>query len=130
SEDDFLRPEGAFRGLGPERMVLAERGGRLLGLVAAWDQHAYRQSVVEGYGGWVAWLRSLYNGWQWLRGQPGLPPPGAPLPTLAVALPLVVEADPALFTALLDDLRRRWAGGPWSHLLLGLHERDPLLPVA
>jgi hypothetical protein len=35
-----------------------------------------------------------------------------------------------VFAALLAELRRRYSGGPWSHLLLGLHETDPLLGVA
>src|SRR5579872_3512651 len=53
---DFLADQGMWRGLQWERVVLAERGGKLLGLIAAWDQHAYRQSVIHSYSGWVRWL--------------------------------------------------------------------------
>jgi hypothetical protein len=125
--DDIL---ARWRGLQWDRIVLAERGGNLLGVLAGWDQHAYRQSVVHSYSGWVRWLRPLYNAWQWPRGVPGLPAPGQPLPTLTAALPLVTDDDPHVFAALLGELRRRCTGGPWSYLLLGLHESDPLLPVA
>jgi len=129
--DNFLSQiETTMRGLEIKRIVIAERGGRPVGLLAGWDQHAYRQSVVYGYSGWVRRLRPLYNAWQRLRGVPGLPPPGEPLRTLTAALPLVVDDDPAVFAALLGELRRRFAGGPWSHLLVGLHESDPLLAVA
>jgi hypothetical protein len=38
--------------------------------------------------------------------------------------------DAAAFAALVEALRARAAGGPWTHLLLGLHEADPLLRVA
>ena len=31
---------------------------------------------------------------------------------------------------MLEALRHRAAGGPWTHLLIGLHEADPLLRVA
>jgi hypothetical protein len=127
---DFLDTEGALRGLELGRVVLAERGGHLVGLVGGWEQHPYRQSVIHGYSGWVRWLRPLYNAWQRLRGVPGLPAPGEPLRYLTGALPLVADDDPAVFAALLGELRRRCAGGPWSHSLLGLHESDPLLPVA
>ena len=48
---------------------------------------------------------------------------------LTAALPVVADDDPEVFAALLGELRRRCAGGPWSHLLLGLHESDPLLPA-
>jgi hypothetical protein len=46
------------------------------------------------------------------------------------ALPVVAEDDRDVFTALLEALRDRAAGGPWTHLLIGLHEADPLLRVA
>jgi hypothetical protein len=128
--DDFLSDKGMLRGLEMERIIVAERDGRQIGILAGWDQHAYRQSVIHSYSGWVRWLRPLYNVWQRLRGAPGLPPPGEPLLTLTAALPLVADDDPMVFAALLGELRRRCAGGPWSHLLLGLHESDPLLPVA
>ena len=46
------------------------------------------------------------------------------------ALPVVAEDDEDVFAALLETLRHRAAGGPWTHLLIGLHEDDPLLRVA
>jgi hypothetical protein len=128
--DDFFSSEGMLRGLELNRMVLAEKNGRLRGMLGGWDQHGYRQSVIHGYSGWVGRLRPLYNAWAWLRGRPGLPSPGEPLRYLTAALPIVDEDDPAVFVALLGELRRQHAGGPWSHVLVGLHERDPLLPVA
>jgi hypothetical protein len=85
---------------------------------------------VEGYTGPLRWLRPLYNFGQNLRGLPGLPAPGQPLPCLTAALPLVADDDPAVFSALVGELRRRCSGGTWTHLLLGLHESDPLLSIA
>jgi hypothetical protein len=128
--NDFLSAEGKLRALRLESVIVARRGGRLLGLVTGWDQQTYRQSIVDGYSGWVGRLRPLYNGWQSLRGLSGLPPPGQPLRCLTAAFPLVVDNDPVLFAALIGELCRRHAGGSWSHLLIGLHETDPLMSVA
>jgi hypothetical protein len=126
---DFLSPEGPMRGLSLDKMLLAERGGRLVGTLAGWDQHDYRQSVVHAYHGWLRGVRPLYNAWAWLLGRPGLPRPGECFPYLMGALPVVAEDDENVFTALLGALRHRAAGGPWTHLLIGLHEADPLLRV-
>jgi hypothetical protein len=127
---DFLSPEGTMRGLSFEQMLLAERRGRLVGTLAGWDQHSYRQTVVHAYNGWLRWVRPLYKAWDWLSDRPGLPQPGGAFHYLTGALPVVAEDDDNVFAALLEALRYRAAGGPWTHLLLGLHEADPLLRVA
>jgi hypothetical protein len=128
--NDFLSPQGAMRGLSLDRILLAERGGRLVGTLAGWDQHAYRQSVVHTYHGGLRWVRPLYNTWTWLLGRPGLPRPGEAFHYLMGALPVVAEDDDNVFAVLLEALRHQAAGGPWTHLLIGLHESDPLLRVA
>jgi hypothetical protein len=128
--NDFLSPEGMMRGLSFDRFLLAERGGRLVGTLAGWDQHSYRQSVVHAYHGWLRWVRSLYNAWAWGSGRPGLPRPGVAFAYLMGALPVVAEDDENVFAALLEALRNQAAGGPWTHLLIGLHEADALLHVA
>ena len=128
--DDFLSAAGRLRAVDMQRLIVAERKGVIVGILAGWDQHAYRQSVVEGYSGWVRWLRPLYNFGQNLRGLPGLPATGQPLQCLTAALPLVPDDDPDVFAALIGELRRRCSGEAWTHLLLGLHESDPLLSVA
>jgi hypothetical protein len=128
--DDFLSPEGMMRGLSPDSILLAERGGRLVGTLAGWDQHDYRQSVVHAYHGPLRRLRPVYNAWAWVRGRPGLPAPGGSFRYLTGALPVVAGDDSDTFAALVEALRHSAVGGPWTHLLLGLHEADPLLGVA
>jgi hypothetical protein len=125
--NDFLSPDGTMRGLSLGELLLAERGGRLVGTLAGWDQSGYRQSVVHAYGGWMRWARPLYNAWGWLCGRPGLPRPGGAFRYLMAALPVVADDDANLFAALLAALRDRTAGGPWTYVLIGLHEVDPLL---
>ncbi len=128
--EGFLAADGLLRGLELSRVLLAERNGRIVGMVGAWDQYAYRQHVVHAYAGWLHFLRPLYNVTACLRGSAGLPAAGQPLRTLVATLALVIDDDPAIFAALLAALRGQCGGGPWTHLLVGLHERDPLLPAA
>ncbi len=127
--EDFFSGDGLLGGLRPEDLLLAWRGDRLAGTLAAWDQGAFRQLVVHGYGRPLCWLRPLYNCWAGLRGRPRLPPPGSPLRSLTGALPLASDDDPQVFHALLDTLLRQRSGQGWDHLLLGMHESDPLLAV-
>ena len=127
--NDFLSSEGMMRGLSLDHLLLAERGGRLVGTLAGWDQHAYRQSVVHAYRGGLRWARPLYNAWAWCLGRPGLPRPGGAFRYLTGALLVVADDDPNLGSALLEAMRNRAAGGPWTYLLVGLHEADPLLPL-
>jgi hypothetical protein len=126
--EDFFSEHGAFKGLRPEDLLLAHRGGRLVGTLGGWDQHGFRQTVVEGYSLALRWTRWLYNGWAGLTGRPRLPPPGGAFRYLFGALPVVADADLPAFTALVEALSARAAAGPAEYLLLGLHEADPLLP--
>jgi len=127
---DFLNPEGLMRGLTLDRMFLYERAGRIVGALAGWDQHEFRQTVVRAYGGVLRCSRPAYNAWSRLRGRYGLPDPGEPFRYLLAALPVVERDDEHVFQSLLSMLLRQSSGGPWSHLLIGLHESDPLLGVA
>jgi hypothetical protein len=126
---DFFTPHGAFRDLAPEDLLLAYRAGKLVGTLAGWDQHRFRQTVVHGYSWPLRWLRPFYNRWARWRGRPALPAPGDPFRYLLAALPVIADADPGVFAALLQTLLRRAASGSWDYLLLGLYETDPLSAV-
>ena len=130
---DFFGSHGTFRDLTPQNLLLAFRHGRAVGTLACWNQCRFRQTVVEAYGGHLRWTRPLCNGWAGLRGLPKLPQPGHPFPHLAAALPVVQDDDVSVFTVLLESLLGRAAeqlAGSRAYLLVGLHEDDPLLPVA
>ena len=126
--EDFFTGDRLLRGLRPEDLLLALSSNRLIGTLAAWDQLAFRQMVVHGYGKPLRWLRPLYNGWAGLRGRPRLPRPGSLVRCLAGALPMACDDDPEVFRALLDTFIRERSGQTWDHLLIGMHESDPLLP--
>jgi hypothetical protein len=126
--EDFTAADGIFKDLRTEDILLAWRGGQLVGVLAGWDQQGFRQTVVHGYGRLMSCVRPLYNAWACWRNLPGLPRPGEPFRYLTGALPVVQSADPQVFAALVDALRTR-AAGAYSYLLLGLHESDPLFAV-
>jgi hypothetical protein len=127
--EDFFGAEGALRDLEPADLLLAFRAGQLVGTLAAWDQHSFRQTVVDGYPAYLGWTRVLYNGWARWTGRPRLPPPGSALRYLTAALPVVADDDADVFAALLDALLVRGAEKAGEYVLLGLHEADPLLRV-
>jgi hypothetical protein len=127
--DDFLGPPGRFRDLRLENLLLAFRQDRLVGTLAGWDQSGFRQTVVHGYSAALRRLRPLYNAWAHWCGRPRLPPPGTAFRSMTAALPVVVDDDRDVFTALLDALVEKGRAGCCEYLVLGLADADPLLPV-
>jgi hypothetical protein len=129
-EHDFFADNRVLHGLRPQDLLLAYRKDRIVGTLAGWDQHAFRQSVVHSYDPALRWLRPLYNGWATCRRMPRLPAPGKPFRYLVAALGVIADDDPLVFESLLRSLLSRTSTGAAHHLLLGLHERDPSLPIA
>ena len=127
---DDLGGGGLLRELSAGDVLLATRHGDIVGTLAAWDQHAFRQSVVHRYGATLAYLRPLYNAWAGLTGRSRLPRPGAPFRYLVGAICMIKDYDPTVFQQLLAELLARLGNGPAEYLLLGMHESDPLLSLA
>ena len=116
-----------FRDLRAEDLWLAYRDGCLVGTLGGWDQHAFRQMLIQGYAGLIRWSRPLYNMWASAGGLPRLPRPGEPVRCLTAAIPLVSDEAPLVFRGLLDAMLRSKRRGPWQYLLVGMYESDPLL---
>lgn len=112
----------------PAETLLAYRRGALVGCLGVWDQSVLRQTVVDGYSGWLGLLRPAYNSWARWLGRPTLPPVGGTVDYVTATCPIVVGDDAESFDELLRAARS--ALSPDRFLMLGLHERDPLLPVA
>lgn len=128
--EEFSRPHSTFKDLRPSDLLLAFRNSRLVGALAGWDQSRFRQSVVEDYAPGLRRARPLYNLWAGIRGMPKLPKPGERIHYLVGALPIVQDYDRDVFEVLLQNLMARSTPGPPGYLMIGLHESDPLLPVA
>ncbi len=114
---DGLRRLGAF-GLHAEDIHVAYQEGAIAGVMALWDQSAYKQSVVRGYSGW---LRAA---------APLLPRPGTQLRSAFASLICVAGDDPAIFESLLREVYRAAARRGFDYLLVGLDVRDPFLTAA
>jgi hypothetical protein len=127
ARDDFFHPASAYRDLRADDLLLAFRGGAIVGTLAAWDQTGFRQIVVERYNGALRFVRLAYNAWAAVRRQPRLPPAGQPLRWLTAALVAIADDEAFVFEALLDRLLLRAAARGFDCLLIGLHELDPLL---
>jgi hypothetical protein len=119
-----------LRGLAAEDVAVARRGGRIVGVMAAWDQAAYKQDVVAAYGPTLRWLRPAYNALARLLDARPLTPPGTVIPLAFAACTAVAGDDPAVLRGLLAACTERARGRGKAFLMLGLADSDPLLPVA
>jgi hypothetical protein len=115
--EESLRSLGAF-GLPLENIRIARRDGAIAGVIALWDQSAYKQAVVRGYSGWmkaVSWM---------------LPRVGDEVRSAYAAMICVANDDTAVFARLLREIYNLAGARGFDYLLVGLDARDPLLPAA
>jgi hypothetical protein len=123
---DFAVDAETLRGLQIEDVLLAYRGGCLVGMLGAWDQGAFRQTVVRAYSTRLKLARPVYNVWAAATSAPLLPAPGTTLKVLTLALPVVADDDPNVFATLIQTMGKRHRDNGYTSMLVGLHERDPL----
>ena len=125
--EDFGFPGGLLSHLDWKDVLLAFRGAELVGVLAAWDQRAFRRWRVTGYARWLRWSRNVLNLWARLRRMPLLPRPGSPLNYFILSLICIRDNNREVFNALLDEIIRT-RQNRYAFFLAGLHERDLLLP--
>lgn len=114
---DALRRLDTY-GLRLDDIRIARRGGAISGIVALWDQSAYKQSVVRGYSGWLK------------AAAPFLPRPGSELRSACAALVCIANDDTEVFGNLLREIYNLACRRGFEYLLIGLDLRDPLLGIA
>lgn len=126
---DFEGERPTFRGLPIAQILCAWHGDQIQGCLAAWNQSDYKQTVVERYHGLWAWGRHPYNLLARALGLPMFPAPGGRLNSLTLALPLVANHDPAVWSELLAAVRGLPVTRSGECLMVGLFERDPLVAL-
>jgi hypothetical protein len=126
---DFTDGE-RMRGLRPQDIMVARRGIELVGVMAVWDQGAYKQDIVDSYGPGLSRIRPFYNLLARLFGAQPLTPPGEAIPLAFAACVCVAEDDRDVMRALLSACMRNARERGKAFLMLGLANDDPLLPVA
>lgn len=115
--------------LRPEDFFVAERGSRVVGCLALWDQRPFKQTRVRGYSGSAACWRWAVNFVSRFAAVPYLPPPGAQL-NFAYASHLAVDGfDERIYLALLRAVYHEAARRGLSLLMTGLAEGHPLRPA-
>jgi hypothetical protein len=115
--EDTLRQVDTL-GLKLEDILIARNGNTIVGVAALWDQSAYKQAVVRGYGGWLKLVAPI------------LPRIGRQIRSAYASLMCVANDDRALFARLLRALYNGAAARRFDYLLVGLDARDPLLRIA
>jgi hypothetical protein len=117
-------------GLRIEDVRVARRNGEIVGVAGLWDQSAYKQTVVQGYSGWLRAAAPLYNlSAPWI-GRVALPRPGERLRSIYVAFVCIANGEPQTLSALLRELYNLGSSRGFEYLLIGLDANDSLLPIA
>jgi hypothetical protein len=120
----------AALGLRTEDIRIAVRDRNLVGVMALWDQSAYKQTVVRNYSGWLKVGLPLFNRTAPWFGRNPLPLPGQRLRSAYVALICVANDDAEIFSALLRSIQALAEQQGIKHLLLGLSPQDALMARA
>jgi hypothetical protein len=116
-----------LRGLAPEDIMVARRDNAVVGVMAAWDQAAFKQDVVHAYGPALRRLRPMYDLAARLFGFAPLTLPGQALPLAFAACVCVAHDDRRVMQALVDACKRHSYAKGKAYLMLGLADDDPLL---
>ena len=127
---DDLRGGPRMRGLAVSDILIAHRADHILGVMAVWDQHGYKQDVVESYGPSLARIRPVYNVAARLLGTQPLTPPGEAIPLAFGACISVADDDPQVMRALVRAATAHAVAAGKAYLMLGFADADPLLAVA
>lgn len=126
--EDFS-PGGRWRDFRAEDFFLTWNGAHLCGVAGVWDQSAFKQTRVLGYAGKWRWLYHLSRVTHQLLPVPRLPAPGAHFRFGYGCFMAVPSQDPDVFRLLVHAMRAEADARKWMHLLISLHESDPLLPA-
>jgi hypothetical protein len=119
-----------LRGLRPQDIMVARRGKDVVGVMAAWDQAAYKQDIVDAYGPGLSRLRPVYDLVARVFGARPLTPPGQAIQLAFAACICIADDDPAVMRLLLSACAINAYQRGKAFLMIGLSNDDPLLAVA
>jgi hypothetical protein len=120
---------GILRSIGLENMLVARRRGRIEGTVAVWDQTKCKQHVIAGYSRSFRLLRPFLNLGLRIGNFCTLPASGKELRCSVAAVICIRDDNAAVFKVLLQHALDLAAEHGMHQLAVGMHERDPLVPV-
>jgi hypothetical protein len=117
--EDALRELDSF-GLRVGDIRVARLNGQVVGVIALWDQTAYKQAIVRGYSGWLRAVAPLMR----------LPRIGQEIRSAYASLLCVRDDNAVLFERLLREVYGLAHSRGFDYVLVGLDARDPLLRTA
>ena len=111
--------------------TLAKANDQIVGTLAIWNQKPFKQSVIAGYSKPVRFLRGAYNVFAAINKRPTLPKPGTNLNYQPLALVCIEKDRLEIFDTLLQNVLHDAHESKNLHsVLIGFHEKDPLLTIA
>ena len=123
---DDLTSSSRTRELRAEDFHVVREGNRVVGCVACWDQRGFKQTIIHGYNGSLAFGRPWINMAFWARGRPRLPRPGTTLKMAYLSHIAVDNDDPTIAIDLIgaaqSDARQR----DLELLAIGLVDEHPM----
>jgi hypothetical protein len=126
--EDFT-PGGRWRDFQAEDFFLVQDGSRLLGVAGVWSQRGFKQTRVLGYSGRWRMLYYLSRLTHRVLPVPRLPRPGEFFQFGYGCFLAIPSQDRGVFRLLMSTMREEASKRGWMHLLLSLHESDPLFPA-
>jgi hypothetical protein len=119
-----------MRDLDPGSIVVVRHRGAIAGVAAVWDQSAYKQDVVDGYGPSIRRIAPAWSVLSRFIGARPLPRVGEPLASAFLACLAVAGDRPPVLRLLLSTALADAAGRGLAFLTAGFADGDVLLPVA
>jgi hypothetical protein len=116
--------EGRWNGLQIGDFLIAEREGRVIGMLGLWDQSAFQRLRIAGYSRGIRILRPAWNASAAIRGNVPLPPAGSVVPVRKVTALACEDDDPAILRSLLAEALQARDG---KLTLVGMSAADPLV---
>ncbi len=120
----------APQGLGLDRYYVAERGGRLVGGVAAWDMSPMKRSVILRYSRVAQGLRLAHRGLRLaFPGTAPMPDVGQAFRSLSLTQLAIYQRNPDVLRDLLAQVIEDHLGQGYHLIHLGFVGDDPLKRV-
>lgn len=123
---DTLASEMRCRGLAPDDFLIATSGNEVRACVALWDQRAYKQTVIRGYGTRLSRARPLLNVVAPFVRRPRLPAPGACLESAFLSHLAVDDDDTEALVDLVAAACRDAALRGIDYVMVSMAARHPL----
>ena len=128
TKKDILADEGILRGKDLNDFYVAERGNRICGVMASWNQLPYRRRMVTDYSTYARLFKPVIKSLCKVLRLAPIPEPGEPLRNIYASCIAIENNNRELFKLLLNTILCDLHGTGHTLLLAGLMEGDPLLP--